>query len=209
MPTELLFRSDAYSRVASARVVALGAQGVELDRTLFYPLGGGQPGDSGTLVRANGERLKVVDTRKGEELEQVVHVLEPGCARPEPGEELSLELDWERRYALMRLHTALHLLSCVVPAPVSGGNISPDKGRLDFDIEMSALDPERIAAETNHGRGARGAAGAGEDDERAAAARRGSSAPARDSGHRPAAVRRHARAQHRRDRQDCRGEDPE
>jgi misacylated tRNA(Ala) deacylase len=149
MPTELLFRSDAYAKVASARVVALGEQGVELDRTLFYPLGGGQPGDSGTLVRANGERLKVVDTRKGEGPERVVHVLGPGSARPEVGEELSLELDWERRYALMRLHTALHLLSCVVPAPVSGGNISPDKGRLDFDIEMSALDPERIAAETN------------------------------------------------------------
>jgi misacylated tRNA(Ala) deacylase len=149
MSTELLFRSDAYLKVATAQVVALGEQGVELDRTLFYPLGGGQPGDWGTLVRANGERLKVVDARKGAALDSVVHVLAPGSVRPEVGEALSLELDWERRYALMRLHTALHLLSCVVPAPVSGGNISPDKGRLDFDIDMSALDPVAIERETN------------------------------------------------------------
>lgn len=149
MPTELLFRSDAYLRVASATVTARGEQGIELDRTIFYPLGGGQPGDRGVLVRANGERLSVIDTRKGEGEGRVVHVLAPGSAVPDEGEALSLELDWARRYPMMRLHTALHLLSCVVVAPVTGGNIAPDRGRLDFDIDMSQLDAERIERETN------------------------------------------------------------
>jgi misacylated tRNA(Ala) deacylase len=79
----------------------------------------------------------------------VLHIPGPAAARPAPGEALALEIDWERRYSLMRLHTALHVMSCVVVAPVTGGNISPDKARLDFDIEMSLLDPERIERETN------------------------------------------------------------
>ena len=149
MATELLFRSDAYAKVAGATVLAVGDMGVELDRTLFDPLGGGQPGDTGTLVRANGERLQVVDIRKGDALESIVHVLSPGSAQPDIGEALTLELDWARRYALMRLHTALHLLSCVVPAPVSGGNIAPGKARLDFDIDMTLLDAAKIEREAN------------------------------------------------------------
>jgi misacylated tRNA(Ala) deacylase len=154
IPTELIFRDDAYATTASATVTACSDESIELDRTLFYPLGGGQPGDAGVLVRANGERLSVVDTRKGEAPDSVLHLLAPGSLAsgsvlPEPGERLSLELDWARRYALMRLHTALHLLSCVVVAPVSGGNIAPDRGRLDFDIEMSQLDAAKIERETN------------------------------------------------------------
>jgi misacylated tRNA(Ala) deacylase len=149
MPTQLIFRDDAYATTAPATVTALGEKGVELDRTLFYPLGGGQPGDLGWLVRANGERLPVVDTRKGEAPGSVVHVLGPGSTRPELGEALTLELDWSRRYAHMRLHTALHLLSCVVIAPVSGGNIATDKGRLDFDIDMSLLDAAKIEQDAN------------------------------------------------------------
>ena len=149
MPTELLFRDDAYTQRASARVVAVTDQGIELDRTIFYPLGGGQAGDSGVLVRANGERLAIGDTRKGAELDSVVHLLAPGSPRPEVGEDLALELDWPRRYALMRLHTALHVMSCVVIAPVTGGNISPDKARLDFDIDMNQLNAEKIERETN------------------------------------------------------------
>jgi len=149
MSTELIFRDDAYARTAAARVTSVNERGIELDRTLFYPLGGGQPGDTGTLVRANGERIAVIDTRKGETVGSVLHLLAPGAARLEPGEPLTLELDWERRYALMRLHTALHVMSCVVVAPVSGGNISPDKARLDFDIDMSLLNAEVIERETN------------------------------------------------------------
>jgi misacylated tRNA(Ala) deacylase len=149
MATELLFRDDAYLRSATARVTAVTPQGVELDRTIFYAQSGGQAGDTGQLVRASGERIAVADTRKGEAPDSVVHILAPGTAAPEPGETLTLEIDWARRYALMRLHTALHVMSCVVVAPVTGGNIAPEKARLDFDIDMSLLDAARIAQETN------------------------------------------------------------
>jgi misacylated tRNA(Ala) deacylase len=147
--TELLFRDDAYLRTAAARVLEVHERGIELDRTIFYPLGGGQPGDSGVLVREDGERIAIADTRKGETPGSVLHIPAAGTSRPEPGERLMLEIDWARRYSLMRLHTALHLLSCVVVAPVSGGNIAPDKGRLDFDIDITLLDAERITRETN------------------------------------------------------------
>jgi misacylated tRNA(Ala) deacylase len=149
MKTELLFREDAYLRHANAQVLAVSERGIVLDRTIFYPLGGGQAGDTGFLLRENGERIAVADTRKGETIGQVLHVPAAGMPQPEPGETLTLEIDWERRYALMRLHTALHVMSCVVIAPVTGGNISADKGRLDFDIDMNLLDAARIESETN------------------------------------------------------------
>jgi misacylated tRNA(Ala) deacylase len=149
MTTELLFRDDAYLRTASARVVAIDERGIELDRTIFYPQGGGQVGDTGVLVRGNGERIRVADTRKGDARDSVVHVPEVGLPQPAVGEMLALEIDWARRHALMRLHTALHVMSCVVVAPVTGGNISPEKARLDFDIDMSLLDAAHIERETN------------------------------------------------------------
>ena len=149
MHTELLFRDDAYLKSATASVVAISERGIELDRTIFYPLGGGQPGDSGVLVRENGERIAIADTRKAETPGGVLHVLTAEASRPQAGESVVMEIDWARRYALMRLHTALHLMSCVVVAPVSGGNIAADKARLDFDIDMSLLDAERITRETN------------------------------------------------------------
>lgn len=147
--SELLFRIDAYLKSTEARVAAVHERGIELDRTIFYPLGGGQPGDTGALVRANGERITIGDTRKGDSAENVIHVPVQEMPRVEVDEPLTLELNWERRYSLMRLHTALHVMSCVVVAPVSGGNIAPDKGRLDFDIDMTLLDAERIEQETN------------------------------------------------------------
>jgi len=149
MPTELLFRDDAYLRTAQARVLAAGERGVELDRTIFYAQGGGQAGDTGVLVRANGGRVAIADTRKGEAPDSVLHVSAPGAPLPAVGETVNLEVDWPRRYALMRLHTALHVMSCVVVAPVTGGNIAPDRARLDFDIDMSLLDAARIERETN------------------------------------------------------------
>jgi misacylated tRNA(Ala) deacylase len=149
MTTQMLFRDDAYLKTATAQVVAVGERGIELDRTIFYPLGGGQPGDTGALIRPNGQRIVIADTRKGETFDSVLHIPAPGSALPEPGEALTLEIDWDRRYALMRLHTALHVMSCVVVAPVSGGNIAPDKARLDFDIDMNLLNAERIEQGTN------------------------------------------------------------
>ena len=149
MTTELLFRDNAYSRVAAARVVGVTERGIELDRTIFYPQGGGQVGDTGVLLRENGERVVIGDTRKGGAIDSVLHVPMADMPRPEVGETVALEIDWERRHKLMRLHTALHVMSCVVVAPVTGGNIAPDKGRLDFDIDMSLLDAETIERETN------------------------------------------------------------
>jgi len=149
MSTELLFRDDAYLKTARARVVAVDERGIELDRTIFYPQGGGQMGDTGVLVRDSGERIAIADTRKGDDAGSVRHISAPGAAQPVPGEMLSLEIDWPRRHALMRLHIALHVMSCVVVAPVTGGNIAPDKARLDFDIDMSLLDAARIENETN------------------------------------------------------------
>jgi len=148
MTCDLLYRDDAYLRAADGHVVAVHEHGVELDRTVFYPLGGGQPGDTGTLTLEDGTRVAVLDTRKGEAPGSVVHVLEPGASIP-LGASVHAALDWARRHALMRLHTALHVMSCVVIAPVTGGNIAPDKARLDFDIDMSALDPAHIERETN------------------------------------------------------------
>ena len=149
MTTELLFRDDAYLKSASARVVAASDAGIELDRTIFYPLGGGQAGDSGTLRRASGATLLINDTRKGATADSVLHLAAPGSELPQPGETVALAIDWPRRYRLMRLHTALHLMSCVIVAPVTGGNITPDKARLDFDIDLSLLNAARIESETN------------------------------------------------------------
>jgi misacylated tRNA(Ala) deacylase len=149
MATELLFRADAYLRTAVAQVTAVTERGIELDRTVFYPTGGGQPGDTGALVRAGGARIAVVDTRKGESVDRVLHVVEPGSPPPAPGEAVTLEVDWQRRHRLMRLHTALHVMSCVVVAPVTGGQIAPDKARLDFDIDLGLLDAARIEREVN------------------------------------------------------------
>jgi misacylated tRNA(Ala) deacylase len=149
MSNHLLFREDAYLKSATARVVALHERSIELDRTLFYPQGGGQAGDAGILTRESGAQIRVVDTRKGDDLDSVLHLLAEDAPRPEVGETLALAIDWERRYRLMRLHTALHVLSCVVVAPVTGGNIAPDKARLDFDIDMNLLDAAKIERETN------------------------------------------------------------
>ena len=141
--TELLFREDAYLASCEARVVAVRDAAVELDRTVFYPLGGGQPGDTG---RIGG--IRVIDTRKGDAPDAVLHIMEPGAALFE-GMTVPVVVDWERRYRHMRLHTALHLLCAVVKAPVTGGRIAEDKAHLDFDIEMEKLTKEDIAAGVN------------------------------------------------------------
>jgi misacylated tRNA(Ala) deacylase len=147
--TELLFREDAYVRHCTARVIAADGLGVRLDRTIFYPMGGGQPGDRGTLRLGDGRMLAVVDTRKGENADDVVHLLAPDAALPAPGDLVEAELDWDYRYRLMRMHTCLHLLCSVVAGAVTGGQISDGKARLDFDVPGDALDKNRIEAALN------------------------------------------------------------
>jgi misacylated tRNA(Ala) deacylase len=147
--TELIFRDDAYARSCTARVVAADEKGVRLDRTVFYPTGGGQPGDKGMLRLASGETIAIVDTVKGEGPDEVIYVPAPGSPLPPPGTELTAELDWERRYRLMRMHSCLHLLCAVVPGAVTGGQVSDGRGRLDFDVPGASLDKEAIAAQLN------------------------------------------------------------
>ena len=142
--TQLLFRDDPYLRSCEATVVAVRENVIELDRTVFYPLGGGQVGDTGLI----GTR-QVIDTRKGETGDTVLHCLEPGAPSPEVGSNVLAEIDWERRHRLMRFHTALHLLGAVVKAPVTGGRIQADKAHLDFDIEMDKLVKGEIEAAVN------------------------------------------------------------
>lgn len=147
--TELVFRDDAYAASCAATVTAVDERGIRLDRTVFYPLGGGQAGDAGVLVLPDGSEVRIVDAVKGEGAEEVVHVPAPGSAPPAVGTPVEARLDWERRHRLMRLHTCLHLLCAVVPAPVSGGKIGEDKAHLDFDIEMEKLDRDGIEARLN------------------------------------------------------------
>ena len=147
--TEPLFRDDGYLRSCEARVTQADERGIRLDRTVFYPVGGGQPGDMGLLHLSPGQSIAIVDTVKGAAPDEVIHVLRPGSTRPEPGSELVAEIDWERRHRLMRMHTCLHLLCSVVPGAVTGGQVSDGRGRLDFDVPGSSLDKEAITSRLN------------------------------------------------------------
>lgn len=152
MPTEFLFRDDAYRTEAEAVVTGLtekdGAIGVALDRTVFYPTGGGQPGDTGVLLVA-GQEVPVVTAVYGETKRDIVHVLAPGAAAPALGDTVTARIDWAVRHRRMRMHTGLHLLSVVLPYPVTGGSVGTDEGRLDFDIPEAGLDRDDITAKLN------------------------------------------------------------
>jgi misacylated tRNA(Ala) deacylase len=146
MATEELFRADSYLKECSATVVSADERGVVLDRTVFYPMGGGQPGDSGTLVLADGSTITIADAIKGEGTD-VVHVPAPGQPLPSAGTQVTAKIDWDRRYKHMRMHSALHLLCAVVTGDVTGGQIGADKSRLDFNIPGDALDKDHINRE--------------------------------------------------------------
>lgn len=141
--TEELFREDSYLRQCASRVVAVEEAAIIVDRTVFYPLGGGQPGDTGTLSWSGGSAA-VVDTRYGPD-GAIHHLLAEHSGTPSVGDEVRLELNWERRYRHMRMHTAMHLLGSILRYGVTGGNISADKSRLDFDMEDS-VDKEAVGA---------------------------------------------------------------
>ncbi len=147
--TELIFRDDAYARSCAARVTGADARGIRLDRTVFYPTGGGQPGDTGTLNLASGAAIAIVDTLNGEGPDEVIHVPAPGTPCPSPAPSSPPRLDWPRRHRLMRMHTCLHLLCAVVPGAVTGGQVSDGRGRLDFDVPGSSLDKDAIADRLN------------------------------------------------------------
>ena len=150
--TQDLFREDAYLKECTATVTGVGEHGITLDRTVFYPLGGGQAGDAGILVLGNGSELAIADTRKGKDAEgrptaQIVHVPAPGqealLAQLKPGDSVTARVDWERRHKLMRFHTTTHVLCHLVPQLVNGCSITPDYARLDFNM-TDPLDKEAL-----------------------------------------------------------------
>lgn len=149
MPTTLLFRDDAYLPETEATVLAVtDRRGIVLDRTVFYATGGGQPGDTGRLARAGGD-VAIATAVYGDDKSDVVHVPAEDAALPEPGETLRAVLDWERRHRHMRIHTGLHLLSVVLPFPVTGGSIGAAEGRLDFDIDGDVPAKDEIEEKLN------------------------------------------------------------
>ncbi|HEY5278811.1 MAG TPA: alanyl-tRNA editing protein [Pseudolabrys sp.] len=148
MPTDCLFRDDSYLRTCEARVVAVTEQGgVVLDRTIFYANSGGQPGDTGALTTADGTRILVGNAIYTDPVKtEIAHVLAAGAPALSPGDAVTMEIDWDKRHARMRMHTALHLLSAVLPYAVTGGSVGDAEGRLDFDIPEAGLDKDAIAA---------------------------------------------------------------
>jgi misacylated tRNA(Ala) deacylase len=145
--TEELFREDGYLQECAAIVTAVDPAGIRLDRTVFYPMGGGQPGDSGVLRRADGSEIAIADTRKGDAAGEIVHVPAAPVGDLAQGERVTAVLDWARRHRHMRMHTCLHLLCAAVPAGVTGGSIGDGKGRLDFDLADSPLVLDKAAIE--------------------------------------------------------------
>ena len=147
--TDEIFREDSYLRSCEAVVTASGPAGIELDCTVFYPVGGGQPGDVGILRRNDGGTVAIADTRKGAAPGQILHVPAPDQEIPAVGERVVAEIDWARRHRLMRMHTCLHLLCAVVPAGVTGGQVGDARSRLDFDVGELVLDKAAIETKLN------------------------------------------------------------
>lgn len=146
---DLLFRADAYLTHCDAVITAIDERGFQTDRTVFYPMGGGQPGDSGRFVLERGDIVEITDTVKGDGPDGVIHKPGHGSAALKVGLAGKLEIDWTRRHRLMRMHTCLHLLSALVPFPVTGGQVGDGKGRLDFDMADSIPDKETLTAKLN------------------------------------------------------------
>ncbi|MRS99738.1 alanyl-tRNA editing protein [Ralstonia pickettii] len=151
MPTLKRFDEDAYRTTCDATVVALHPEGIELDATVFYARSGGQAGDTGTLFLADGHTIAIADTVYSADRQTVLHVPADGAnlSLLTPGAPVTANIDWARRHRLMRLHTCLHLLGSLIPVPVTGCGISPDAGRIDFDLPESTLDRDTLTTQLN------------------------------------------------------------
>jgi misacylated tRNA(Ala) deacylase len=142
--TKELFREDGYLKQCTTTVTGIVDGHIIVDQTVFYPLGGGQPGDSGVMLRADNSEIRIINTIKDRESGDILHQVE-GDILPEIGEQLTLCIDWERRYKIMRLHSCMHMLCAVIPEPVTGGSIRDDgSARLDFDLPEP---PDKLAVE--------------------------------------------------------------
>lgn len=143
------YYDDSYLRHLSATVTAVDAEWVELDQTIFYPLGGGQPGDTGTFLTPRGKTIRVVDTRRGDSADRIRHQLDTADHGLSPGDTVETEIDWERRFSHMRMHTSMHLLGSLIPVPVTGGAVGAEKSRLDFDLGEHQVDKEELTTKMN------------------------------------------------------------
>jgi misacylated tRNA(Ala) deacylase len=147
MPTDCLFREDSYLKDCSAIVTGMtDAGGILLDRTVFYAASGGQPADRGVLRTATGDAIRIESASYTDAGKTEIAHLPPASGGPslKVGEPVHAVIDWDLRYARMRMHTALHLLSAVLPYPVTGGSVGEAEGRLDFDIPEAGLDKDEI-----------------------------------------------------------------
>ncbi len=151
MNTLPLYYDDPYCERANAVVTRILDEGIMFDQSIFYPTGGGQPGDTGEIVTANQQIIRVIDTRKHGETSDQVHVLEGDALDHllKVGDEVQLRLDWDRRYRLMRMHTCLHLLASFIPGGVTGGSVGEIKSRLDFDLGEHRLDKDELTRQLN------------------------------------------------------------
>lgn len=146
--TEAIFYQDAYLESTTATVQTVDGEWVKFDRTVFYPQGGGQPGDTGWILAANGDEMSIIDTRKGDG-GAILHRLASDAVSIQPGDTVELKLDWERRYRHMRMHTCLHLLGSLIPRGVTGGSVGAGKSRLDFDAGEQSFDKEALTEQLN------------------------------------------------------------
>ncbi len=146
--TKQLFIDDAYLASTDATVVEVNDRGgIVIDRTIFYATGGGQPGDSGFFERPDGSKIEIALTVYGNSKEEIVHVPQTDQPVPEVGEKLSLHIDWHRRHKLMRMHSAMHLLTVVAPFPITGASVGEDVSRLDFDVPELTTNKFEISEE--------------------------------------------------------------
>ncbi|ODT07962.1 MAG: Ala-tRNA(Pro) hydrolase [Mesorhizobium sp. SCN 65-20] len=146
--TQAVFRDDAYMRETEAEVVAVNDRGgIILDRTIFYATSGGQPGDTGRLMRDDGSMIAVAATITGEHKDEIIHVPALEQAVPQIGERLKLAIDWPRRHLLMRMHAACHLLTVVCPYPITGAAVGEEDSRVDFDIPDAGFSKEEVSAQ--------------------------------------------------------------
>ena len=147
--TEKAFYQDSYQKTHTSRVVEVNDKGIVLESTNFYPLGGGQPGDTGKLI-CDGKEYRISDTRFGEDRTNIVHYLEcDDFIRVGVGDEAQLELDWQRRHRLMRMHTSMHLMCHLIPAQATGGSIGESESRIDFDLQGLEVDKEDLTRRIN------------------------------------------------------------
>ena len=145
--TEAVFCDDSYLKELDATVVAINDRGgIILDRTVFYATSGGQPGDTGRFERADGSRIVIAATVTGETKDEIIHVPAPDQPVPAVGETLKAVIDWDRRYALMRMHAACHLLSVVCPFPITGAAVAENDSRVDLDIPDTGYSKEEVTA---------------------------------------------------------------